>query len=199
MNGIDTIFKTAEKLFSERSFNSVSMDQIAQKSRMSKGNLYHHFKSKEDLYNQLLFKCHQRTEELLKKTENIEGTYLDKIRYFIKEHLKILKSDPQKTKLLLKEFSDLVDKKKKKGSKQTFFLKKNVNLVVNLIDQAKHNKEITSSCDSKILAIQLLSPTFIYLVFEDTINEILGDLRPENNNNLSHQVTENLINGLIKS
>jgi hypothetical protein len=91
----------------------------------------------------------------------------------------------------------LIRKKRKEASK-LFFYKKNVNLVGNLIDQAKHNKEITSSCDSKILAIQLLSPTFIYLVFEDTINEILGDLRPENNNNLSHQVTENLINGLIK-
>ena len=144
MNGIDTIFKTAEKLFSEKSFSSVSMDQIAQKSGMSKGNLYHHFESKEDLYNQLLFKCHQRTADLLKETESIEGTYLDKIRYFIKGHLKTLMSDPQKTNLLIKEFYDLIDRNSMKGNERTFFLK-NFSRIVNIIDEAKNNNEITRS------------------------------------------------------
>ncbi len=198
MNGIDTIFKTAEKLFSEKSFSSVSMDQIAQKSGMSKGNLYHHFESKEDLYNQLLFKCHQRTADLLKETESIEGTYLDKIRYFIKGHLKTLMSDPQKTKLLLKEFSDLIDRNSMKGNERTFFLK-NFSRIVNLIDEAKKNNEITSSCDSKILAIQLLSPTFTYLVFQNTFNVMLGELGPQKNMHLSDQMTENLIQGLINN
>ena len=147
------------------------MDQIAQKSGMSKGNLYHHFESKEDLYNQLLFKCHQRTADLLKETESIEGTYLDKIRYFIKGHLKTLMSDPQKTKLLLKEFSDLIDRNSM-YDKRTFFLK-NFEMVVNLIDQAKKNNEITRTCDSKILAIQFLSPTFSYLVFQSVFKEML--------------------------
>jgi TetR/AcrR family transcriptional regulator len=195
LNGIDTIFKAAEKLFAEKSFSSVSMDQIAQKSGMSKGNLYHHFESKEDLYNQLLFNCHQRVADLLKETESIEGTYLDKIRFFVKEHLKILMGDPQKTKLLLKEFSDLIDRNSM-YDKRTFFLT-NFEMVVNLIDQAKKNNEITRTCDSKLLAIQFLSPTFSYLVFQSVAKEMLGDSDPHKNIHLTDQMNENLINGLI--
>ena len=197
MNGIDTIFKAAEKLFAEKSFSSVSMDQIAQKSGMSKGNLYHHFESKEDLYNQLLFNCHQRVVDLLKETESIEGTYLDKIRFFVKEHLKILMGDPQKTKLLLKEFSDLIDRNSIKKNKRTFLLK-NFERITNLIDQAKNNNEIIRTCDSKLLALQFLSPTLSFLAFQSVVEELTGESDTQININLSDQMIENLINGLIK-
>ena len=197
MNGIDTIFKTAEKLFSEKSFSSVSMDQIAQKSGMSKGNLYHHFESKEDLYNQLLLNCHQQVADLLKETESIEGTYLDKIRFFVREHLKILMFDPQKTKLLLKEFSDLIDRNSMKKNKRTFLLK-NFERITNLIDQAKNNNEITRTCDSKLLALQFLFPTLSFLVFQSLVEELTGESDPQININLLDQMIENLINGLVK-
>ncbi len=44
------IFKASNLLFLKRTYADVTMDQIAQKSQLTKGALYHHFTSKEDLY-----------------------------------------------------------------------------------------------------------------------------------------------------
>lgn len=44
------ILSVAEDLFLAKSYADVTMDQIADKSKMTKGALYHHFASKEALY-----------------------------------------------------------------------------------------------------------------------------------------------------
>lgn len=47
---IAKIFHAAEELFLAKSYAEVTMEQIAERSGMTKGALYHHFASKEELY-----------------------------------------------------------------------------------------------------------------------------------------------------
>jgi AcrR family transcriptional regulator len=47
---VANILDAAETLFVARNFTSVSMQDIADGAAVTKGALYHHFKSKEDLY-----------------------------------------------------------------------------------------------------------------------------------------------------
>jgi AcrR family transcriptional regulator len=44
------ILDVAQRLFVERNYADVTMDQIAAAAEVTKGALYHHFKSKEELY-----------------------------------------------------------------------------------------------------------------------------------------------------
>jgi AcrR family transcriptional regulator len=81
MNGIDLIYKTAGKLFADKGFGSVSMGEIAEKCKMSKANLYHHFSSKNDLYEKIILRALQNISDILAKTEQIEGTYVNKIKF----------------------------------------------------------------------------------------------------------------------
>jgi len=48
------IIETALLLFSEEGFTRTSMESIAKKAKVSKGNLYNYFKSKEDLLEGVL-------------------------------------------------------------------------------------------------------------------------------------------------
>jgi len=48
------IVTIANKLFSKFGFHKTSMDEIAKLSRKAKGSLYYHFKSKEDLFKQIV-------------------------------------------------------------------------------------------------------------------------------------------------
>lgn len=47
------IFSAATELFSKSGYHGVSVDAIAKKAGMSKGNLYWHFKSKQEIFIQL--------------------------------------------------------------------------------------------------------------------------------------------------
>jgi AcrR family transcriptional regulator len=46
----ERIMSAAEKLFSSKGYYDTSMDEIVAESRLSKGAIYGHFKSKEDLF-----------------------------------------------------------------------------------------------------------------------------------------------------
>ena len=48
------ILKSARKLFFEKGFKSVTVDSIAKKAELSKGAVYLHFKSKDEIYTQIL-------------------------------------------------------------------------------------------------------------------------------------------------
>ncbi len=50
----DDILESARVLFSLRPYDKVSLDEIIAHSRTSKGSVYHHFESKEDLYASML-------------------------------------------------------------------------------------------------------------------------------------------------
>ena len=46
---IETILTVSTKLFLEKGFDKTSMRDIAEAANVSKGAIYHHFKSKDDL------------------------------------------------------------------------------------------------------------------------------------------------------
>jgi AcrR family transcriptional regulator len=48
------ILKAARKLFFERGFRSVTVESIAKKAELSKGAVYLYFKSKDEIYSQIL-------------------------------------------------------------------------------------------------------------------------------------------------
>lgn len=47
--GREKIVRAALRLFAEKGYHNTSIDQVAEKAKISKGNAYHYFESKEDL------------------------------------------------------------------------------------------------------------------------------------------------------
>ena len=68
----------------------------------------------------------------------------------------------------------------------------------NLIEQAKKNKEIIEQCDSRILAFQLISPNFSYVVFQRMFVQVFEELDDTNYEHFSETLTENLLNGIVR-
>ena len=80
------ILRVAEKLFSERGFKDVSMQDICNETGLSKGGLYRHFGNKADILFELI-KKEQRVEQDIQEgasavqvLENFLGVYRDDMK-----------------------------------------------------------------------------------------------------------------------
>ena len=197
MESTEIILNKAEKLFADSGFGSVSMTNIANACNMSKANLYHHFTSKEDLYTQILIRAQKNTQNILEKTKEITGTYIEKIEFFINEHLNQMLKDPMKYKLLAREFSDLG--RSSRAMPSVGLMEQNLSQIVDLIDQAKKSKEIIETTDSRLLAYQLLSPNLSYITHQNLFDSVFEGLGPSSNEDFSKTLTTNLLRGVKRN
>ncbi len=76
----------ARKSFSDRSYDDVSIDDIARELKISKGLLYHYFPTKRDLY---VAGLREIAEELVQRCTNLpnDGAPIDRVRASIEAYL----------------------------------------------------------------------------------------------------------------
>ena len=80
----DLIIKSATKYFSRYGFYKTTMEEIAKNIHKAKGLLYYHFKSKEDLFNEVLKQELNNVKTELNKITNSKADSLLLIkRYFL--------------------------------------------------------------------------------------------------------------------
>jgi len=105
-SGATQILIAAEKLFAKRGYDGVSMQQIASDAGVSKANIYHHFKSKDELYLAVLKYALQDMNELLAELQGIDGTSTEQLAHFSAEHLKHINTNSSISRLILREMLD---------------------------------------------------------------------------------------------
>jgi len=60
---VNNILDAAQTLFIEKQYANVSLREIAEAAGVTKGALYHHFATKEDLYLQTIYRCLKEVKE----------------------------------------------------------------------------------------------------------------------------------------
>ncbi len=75
-----SIIEAAEKVFLSNGFDNTTMDEIADVAELSKGTLYLYFKSKEELFLEIVKKGSQILNSYFKKAVEKEKNGLDKVK-----------------------------------------------------------------------------------------------------------------------
>jgi AcrR family transcriptional regulator len=111
---VRAIAKAAAELFSTKGYIETSMDDIAAAAKISKGGLYHYFRSKAELLTYIVFTF---MDEVLKNlSEQMAGNQdtLEKIRTLIFHHVEVYTKNMYAAKILLNEAYNLPPKEFKK-------------------------------------------------------------------------------------
>jgi len=87
----EKIVEIATKIFSRFGMKKSTMDEIAQKIRIGKSTLYHYFKSKEDIFLEVVKKEAETFKKYLKEALSNAETPQDKFRVYAKARMKYLK------------------------------------------------------------------------------------------------------------
>ena len=147
----NNIIKIAAKLFSDKSFHDVTMDEIAEKVGVAKGTIYLYFSSKDNLYLEILEHTFGSIEALLEKEVNTASLAPEKLKKvlaivikFYRENIDVLKILSRDETHLIQEHHDLTEKWRlrrielyekiiKKGIKEGSFKTGNTELAAHIL------------------------------------------------------------------
>ncbi|MEM9705962.1 MAG: helix-turn-helix domain-containing protein [Pseudomonadota bacterium] len=91
----------ARKLFGARGYDAVTMDDVAQKARIAKGGLYHHFPTKKDLFEAALIEVSSAIAATISQTITPNDRYMEALLGGISIFMEACKPRPTRQILLI--------------------------------------------------------------------------------------------------
>src|SRR5580700_2226665 len=86
------ILRTAARLFQQRGYDATSMNDVAAALKLSKGGLYHHFQSKDEILFHIMSHAMDITEErVINVVRRIDGVE-ERLRTLIRLHIQVVLS-----------------------------------------------------------------------------------------------------------
>lgn len=86
------ILRTAARLFQQRGYDATSMNDVAAALKLSKGGLYHHFQSKDEILFEIMNHAMELTQErVIGPVRSIVGAE-ERLRALIRLHLEVVLS-----------------------------------------------------------------------------------------------------------
>jgi AcrR family transcriptional regulator len=103
----EKILEAAAKEFANKGFDSVSMNELSKKVDINKATIYHHFKDRKTLYQEVVKKEINKLHQNLKKESNFEDKSGEELLInYIKNLTAIIKERPHIVSLILKELAN---------------------------------------------------------------------------------------------
>jgi TetR/AcrR family transcriptional regulator, regulator of autoinduction and epiphytic fitness len=87
----EAIIEAAERLFLERGFGSVSMDELAEAARLARRTLYNQFASKEEIFREMLLRVSSQLEHAFPPGIETQGNVEEVLRLIARAILELHK------------------------------------------------------------------------------------------------------------
>jgi TetR/AcrR family transcriptional regulator, cholesterol catabolism regulator len=179
------IEKAAEHVFAHRGVNDATMDDIARQSGVSKGALYLHFESKEQLYLSLAVRAAQ---DLIRKLESnpSTGTGFERTAAFIDTYARYSLSDPARFCLagawIAPDWQFPVNEPL--SASYIELVRHALQLSVDVFEQGKRDGTIRSELDTQLTLLQFIGGMHGVLALRAKIIEAPTQLPPQLDPNL---------------
>ena len=127
---MEQILEAAIKVFASKGFHNAKIEEIAIEARIGKGTIYEYFRSKQDLFQEMVKYIHKLYLEKVTADLEKKHTFKEKVQYLLETHLGFILGHKEMAQVLLADPPPLDDDFKKwfldLEKKQTQFLQSNV-------------------------------------------------------------------------
>jgi TetR/AcrR family transcriptional regulator, cholesterol catabolism regulator len=182
------ILRTASRLFQQRGYDATSMNDVASALKLSKGGLYHHFQSKDEILFEIMNHAMDITEERVLAAARKVSDPEERLRTLIRLHIEVVLSPrDREITVMLHENHPLPPALRKRINMRK---KDYVHFVENLISDVQRMRQAKSNVSPRAAAFALLG----------MINWIYQWYKPEGNlqaHNLVPQFTGLIFGGIF--
>jgi AcrR family transcriptional regulator len=182
------ILRTAARLFQQRGYDATSMNDVAAALKLSKGGLYHHFQSKDEILFEIMNHAMEITQDrVIAPVRSIPDPEA-RLRALIRLHMEVVLSPrDREITVMLHENHPLPPALRKRINHRK---KEYVHFVESLIAEVQDTRKPKSTVSPRAAAFALLG----------MINWIYQWYKPEGNlqaHNLIPQFTDLLLGGIL--
>jgi TetR/AcrR family transcriptional regulator, cholesterol catabolism regulator len=183
------ILRTAARLFQQQGYDGTSMNDVAAALKLSKGGLYHHFQSKDEILFDLMSHAMDITEERVINPVREIADPEERLRALIRRHIAVVLSErDREITVMLHENHPLSPALRKRINARK---KDYVHFVENLIADVQRARASTGAVTPRAAAFALLGMiNWIYQWYRPH-----GSLQEES---IAHQYTEIFFHGALK-
>ncbi len=186
------ILRTAARLFQQRGYDATSMNDVAAALKLSKGGLYHHFQSKDEILFEIMNHAMEITQELvIEPVRRIAGPE-ERLRALIRLHIEVVLSPrDREITVMLHENHPLPPALRKRINTRK---KEYIHFVESLITDVQTNAERSRHAKCAV------SPRAAAFALLGMINWIYQWYKPEGDlqaNNLVPQFTDLVFGGIL--
>jgi AcrR family transcriptional regulator len=194
------ILRTAARLFQQRGYDATSMNDVAASLKLSKGGLYHHFQSKDEILFEIMNHAMEITEERVLAPVRTIANPEDRLRALIRLHMEIVLSPrDREITVMLHENHPLPPALRKRINTRK---KEYVHFVESLIAEVQKQIQARSLKDPQRIrpAGNAVTPRAAAFALLGMINWIYQWYKPEGElqaNNLIPQITDLVFGGIL--
>lgn len=195
-SGAGKILDTAERLFSKKGFDSVSMNEIASAAGASKANIFHHFSSKKDLYIAVVRRCMHDCAEEITCAMNGAGSFEEQLRLLARSHLDRLFIRERVTKLISRGLLEGGDSMGRDLAEKA--IGDRFGMLVNVIIGGRKTGALRPGADPAMAAILLVSANLFYFQSRSLFRHFPSVDFGDDKDRYSEKLMDILLNGILK-
>jgi TetR/AcrR family transcriptional regulator, cholesterol catabolism regulator len=186
------ILRTAARLFQQRGYDATSMNDVAAALKLSKGGLYHHFQSKDEILFEIMDHAMEITQERVLNPVRLIDDPDERLRALIRLHIEVVLSPrDREITVMLHENHPLPPALRKRINTRK---KEYIHFVEGLIAEVQGKRNRTRPTKGAV------SPRAAAFALLGMINWIYQWYKPEGDlqaNNLVPQFTDLVFGGIL--
>ncbi|MCK8516831.1 TetR/AcrR family transcriptional regulator [Methylonatrum kenyense] len=173
----DRIVHAARTLFAERGYDGVSIRDVAERARVSKANVFHHFSNKMGLYKAVLGDSSDMFEEVVEVLRECGQPPRCRLELFIRENLALMLRDPHSVNLFMRQMMSTPDNAQRTLAEANVVegFRKLIGNLENL--QAEHR--LAEDVDPTVLAMTIIGANFIFFRLRGVVDQISDRFRAD--------------------
>jgi TetR/AcrR family transcriptional regulator len=168
--GAIAIIRAAGKLFAQQGFEQVSLNAIAAEAGVSKANIFHHFASKEGLYQAVLVSACRKASQLLNSLLDDNDAFEERFSHFAQAHLEHLFHEREAARLILRELLEGNGEVGRKLPREV--VGENFARLVASIRQGQTADSLRSDIDPAIVATILVGANVFFFLAQDLLQHL---------------------------
>jgi len=167
------ILDAAEELFGRHGFEGVSMNTLAQQVGISKANIFHHFKTKEELYMTVLYRARRRFVTQLVDLTSRQQNGEQQIEMLTHAYVKHMLDHEPLVRLIMR---DLTEKRRSSKSLADRLFADNFTDLTEVVREGQARGELRADFNPGMAIVIISAVSILYLQAREFL-EHLPDMR----------------------
>jgi len=194
-DAVERILAAAKDLFAESGFDAVSMNAIAERAGVSKANVFHHFKSKNALYLEILKAACNQSGSQIDQLGNGSGTLIERLRDFSQSHLDNILRDEKISRLIQRDLLENGPQRGKEFAEQVFG--QNFASLVKILRTGQKKGELRIGIDPAMLATLLIGTDVFFFQSREVLRHFPDVSFTDAPESYSRMLVDILLHGIL--